>query len=168
MNARRAALLFAAGLLVASCSDKPAPSKPESQSESEAEAKETEEKPREDQVAEDCVAFLRATKTVPQTAADCAGCSGEAAEVLAFREVRIERISCSAESCALTVTLRAVFNPGPPGTISGGLTAWIPQEQRLQYLNGHPPEGDQVYRVKIIYKRTGAGWRAIEFDRADN
>jgi hypothetical protein len=163
MNARRAALLFAASLIFASCSEKPEPSK----SESEVEAKESEEKPREDQVAEDCVAFVRATKTVPETAADCPGCSGQGAEVLAFREMRMERISCSGQSCELTVTLRAVFNPAPAGTISGGLTAWIPQEQRLQYLNGHAPEGDQFYRVKIIYKRTGAAWRAIEFDRAD-
>jgi hypothetical protein len=47
------------------------------------------------------------------------------------------------------------------------LTAWISQEQRLQYLNGHPPQGDQLYRVKITYKRTAGAWRAIEFDKAD-
>jgi hypothetical protein len=60
-----------------------------------------------------------------------------------------------------------VFNSGPAGTITGGLTAWIPQEQRLQYSNGHAPEGEQVYRVKITYKRTEDTWRAIEFDKAD-
>lgn len=81
--------------------------------------------------------------------------------------MRVDRISCSDNNCDVVVTLRAAFNPGPAGTISGGLTAWIPQEQRLAYLNGHAPEGEQSYRVKITYKRTGDAWRAIEFDKAD-
>jgi hypothetical protein len=81
--------------------------------------------------------------------------------------MRMDRVSCSASSCEIAVTLRAAFNPAPAGTMTGGLTAWISQEQRLEYLNGHPPQGDQLYRVKIIYKRTGAAWRAIEFDKAD-
>jgi hypothetical protein len=81
--------------------------------------------------------------------------------------MRVDRISCSADTCEVAVTLRAVFNPAPAGTITGGLAGWISQEQRLQYLDGHPPEGEQVYRVKITYRRTGEGWRAIEFDKAD-
>ena len=162
MTARRAAVLFAASLLAVSCSEKPAPLEPRT----EVEKKENEEEPREDKVAEDCVAFLQATKVVSQApAADCPGCSGDGSQVLAFRQIQVDRISCSANSCEVTVTLRAVFNPGPAGTITGGLTAWIPQEQRLEYLNGHSPEGEQVYRVKIIYKRTGEAWRAIEFDK---
>ena len=162
MSARRAAVFIAASLLAVSCSEKPAPSEPRA----EVEKKENDEQPREDKIAEDCVAFLQATKVVPQTTADCPGCSGEGSQVLAFRQMQADPITCSANSCEVTVTLRAVFNPGPAGTITGGLTAWIPQEQRLQYLNGHSPEGEQVYRVKIIYKRTGEAWRAIEFDKA--
>ena len=164
MTARPAVLLFAASLIAASCSEKSAPLKPES----EVETKENDQQPREDEVAEDCVAFLRATKIVPPApGTDCPGCSANGAEVLAFRQMRMDRISCSANSCEVAVTLRAAFNPAPAGTITGGLTAWISQEQRLVYLHGHPPEGEQVYRVKIIYKRTGEAWRAIEFDKAD-
>lgn len=164
-----------ASLVIASCSEKPAPVTPEPQAQKkesenkEAQKEETEEQPHEDEIAEDCVAFLRATKILPKTApADCPGCSAEGTEVLAFRQMRMDRISCSPDTCEVAVTLRAVFNPAPAGTISGGLTGWISQEQRLQYLNGHPPEGEQVYRVKIIYRRTGEGWRAIEFDKADS
>jgi hypothetical protein len=165
-NARRAAILFAASLLTASCSEKPAPAK--SQPESEVQTKENDEQPRDDEVAEDCVAFLRATKVVPPAAgADCPGCSAKGAEMLAFRQIKVDRISCAPASCEITVTLRAAFNPAPAGTIAGGLTAWISPEQRQQYLDGHPPAGEQVYRVKIIYHRTGESWRAIEFDKAD-
>jgi hypothetical protein len=164
MSARRAAVYIAAGLFTVSCSEKPAPLEPQT----EVGEKENEEQPREDKIAEDCVTFLQATKVVPQApAADCPGCAGEGSQVLAFRQMQVDRMSCAANSCEITVTLQAVFNSGPAGTISGGLTGWIPQEQRLQYLNGHPPEGDQFYRVKIIYKRTGQAWRAIEFDKAD-
>lgn len=176
MSARCAAIVLAASLITGSCSEKPTPEKPKPEAEikaadkEEAEKEETDEQPHEDEIAEDCVAFLRATKLLPKTAAtDCPGCSAQGTEVLAFRQVRRDRISCSsADTCEVVVTLRAVFNPAPAGTISGGLTAWIPQEQRLQYLNGQPPEGEQVYRVKIIYRRTGEGWRAIEFDKAES
>ena len=174
ISARCAVILLAVGFITGSCSEKAAPvkSQPESRKEEAEKAKvekaETEEQPREEEIAEDCVAFLRATKIFPKTAAaDCPGCAAEGTEVLAFRQMRMDRISCSADTCEVAVTLRAVFNPAPAGTISGGLAAWISQEQRLEYLNGHPPEGEQVYRVKIIYRRTGEAWRAIEFDKAD-
>ena len=169
-----------ASFVIASCSEKPAPVKPQPEAEkNEAEKKEaakekgekeeTEEQPHEDEIAEDCVAFVRATKIPPKTAAaDCPGCSAEGTEILAFRQMRIDRISCAADTCEVVVTLRSVFNPAPAGTITGGLAGWISQEQRLQYLDGHPPEGEQVYRVKIIYRRTGEAWRVIEFDRADS
>jgi hypothetical protein len=65
------------------------------------------------------------------------------------------------------VTIRASFNPGAGERIAGGLTAWISPEQRSEYLSGRMPSGEQVYRVKITYKRRGEAWRAIEFDRAD-
>jgi hypothetical protein len=64
------------------------------------------------------------------------------------------------------VTLRAVFNPGSGEKFTGGLTAWIPPEQRSAYLSGHTPSGEQAYRVQMAYKRRGAAWRAVEFDRA--
>ena len=179
MSAGWAAILVAASLVTGSCSEKPAPIKPQPEAgKSEAEKKEvekdkagkeeTEEQPHEDEIAEDCVAFVRATKILPKSAAaDCPGCSAEGTEILAFRQMRIDRTSCSRDTCEIAVTLRAGFNPAPAGTITGGLAAWISPEQRLQYLDGHPPEGEQVYRVKIIYRRTGEEWRAIEFDRAD-
>src|SRR2546423_8668999 len=151
MSARCAAILLAITLVIGSCSEKPAPVKPQPEAEKKkAEKEEIEGQPREDEIAEDCLAFLRATRIFPKTAADCPGCSAEGTEVLAFRQMRMDQISCSPDNCEVVVTLRAVFNPAPVGTISGGLTAWIPQEQRLEYLNGHPPEGAQGYRVKII------------------
>ena len=163
MNARCVAVLFAASFIIASCWEKPAPSKPDA----EAEQKEKEERPDEDEIAQDCVAFVQATKVDPAKSTDCPGCSVERSPALTFRQMHLDRISCTDISCEATVTLRAVFNPTASGTISGGLTAWISPEQRQEFLNGHPPAGEQVYRVKIIYKRSGDGWRAIEFDRSD-
>ena len=159
MNARYAALFLLASVVIVSCS-KPRPESKRTDSESQ---------PREDEIAEDCLAFVRATKVVPaQTSgADCPGCSNEGAEVFTFQQMHTDRISCSAAACEVTVTLRASFNPGTGGRINGGLTAWIPPEQRQQYLNGAAPGGEQVYRVKIIYRRAGESWRAIEFDKAD-
>ena len=66
----------------------------------------------------------------------------------------------------MAVTIHAVFNPGSGETVTGGLTAWIPPEQRNAYLSGHTPSGEQVYHVHITYKRRGEAWRAVEFDRA--
>jgi hypothetical protein len=164
MNVRWSALILGAALVMASCSRKAEPAKAETH----VEETEDERQPPEDEIAQDCLAFVRATKILPQPAGgDCPGCSREGSEVLAFREMRMDRVSCSASSCEIAVTLRAAFNPAPAGTMTGGLTAWISQAQRLEYLNGRPPQGDQLYRVKIIYKRTGAAWRAIEFDKAD-
>ena len=163
MTFRWGVLIFAASFGFASCSEKSAPPKPESQSES----KEKESPPGEDEIAEDCVAFVQATKVNPANATDCPGCSTERPPALAFRQMHVDRISCTAISCQVTVTLRVVFNASASGAITGGLTAWISPEQRQEFLNGHPPSGEQVYRAKIIYKRTGETWRAIEFDRAD-
>ena len=159
MNARCAALVFATAIVIASCSQKP---------KTETESRENESQPREDEIAEDCVTFVRATKVVPaQTpGADCPGCS-EGAEVFTFRQMHTDQISCSTAACEATVTLQVSFNPETKGTIGGGLTAWIPPEERQEFLNGHAPAGEQVYRVKIVYKRTGEEWKAIEFDRAD-
>ena len=163
MNPRWAVRIFVAGFAIASCSEKSTPPK----SSSESENREKESQPDKDQIAEDCVAFVQATKVSPANSADCPACSVEQSPALAFREMHMDRISCTAIACEATVTLRAVFNEAAKGTISGGLTAWISAEHRQEFLNGHPPESEQVYRVKITYKRTGDAWRAIEFDRAD-
>ena len=85
---------------------------------------------------------------------------------MAFRHMKTDSVSCSGDTCTVLVTIRAVFKPGAGETIAGGLTAWIPQEQRSAYLRGETPLGEQVYRVQITYKRRGEGWRAVEFDRA--
>lgn len=171
MNLGCAVAAVLLGLLTASCSKKPAPQsalKIESQGQSR--ENEEEREPREDKIGEDCVAFVSATKIVPVQAnsADCPGCGVDGTEVLAFRAMQVDRVSCSETACDVAVTLRALFNPAPSGTINGGLTAWISEEQKAQYQRGQTPPGEQVYRVKIIYKRTGSGWRPIEFDRADS
>ena len=158
MTSRWAALVFAAGLVATSCSEKPR---------AESVSKENESQPREDEIAEDCVAFVRSTKVVPATP-ECAGCTGDSREALAFRQIKVDRISCVAAACEITVTLRAAFNPGPGGTISGGLAGWISPEQRQGFLSGHAPEGEQLYPVKITYHRQGEEWRPVEFDRADS
>jgi hypothetical protein len=164
MNVRWSALIFGAALVMASCSRKAEPAKAQTR----VEEKEDEREPHEDEVAQDCLAFVGATKVVAEAPrADCPGCSAEGSNLLAFRQMRMERISCSAEACQATVTLRVAFNSGRAGTISGGLTAWISPEQKAQYLSGQAPAGEQVYRVKITYKHTAKGWRAIEFDKAD-
>ncbi len=189
MNIRRVALVFIASVITASCSEKsdvdrskdsqpeterteraaPAKEGQTNQSDQATVKAENEPQPAEDEIAEDCVAFLRATKVGPAQPAsgDCVGCSAEGTEVLAFQQMQMNRISCSATACEVAVTIRASFNPGSGETIGGGLTAWIPAEQRSEYLRGHTPPGEQAYRVKIIYKRTGNAWRAIEFDKAN-
>ena len=94
------------------------------------------------------------------------GHSDKAAEMLAFRQMKTEQISCSGDSCTVLVTIRGSFNPGAGERIAGGLTAWISPEQRSAYLSGRPPAGEQAYRVQITYRRRGNVWRAVEFDRA--
>ena len=86
--------------------------------------------------------------------------------MLAFRQMKTDAVSCSGDTCNVVVTIRAVFNPGSGETLAGGLTAWIPPEQRSAYLSGRTPSGEQAYRVKITYKRRSKAWRAVEFDRA--
>jgi len=86
--------------------------------------------------------------------------------VLAFRHMKTDSVFCSGDTCTVLVTIRAVFNPGAGEAIAGGLTAWIPPEQRSAYLSGHTPSGERTYHVQITYKRRGEAWRAVEFDRA--
>src|SRR5882672_1890713 len=124
MNIRRAALIFVAGIITASCSEKPAPDREtdanmseaprEPVRESEAETGTDQLKPEEDKIGEDCVAFVRSTKVVPARAAsaDCPGCPAGGTDVLAFRHMKTDSVSCSDDTCTVLVTIRAVFNPG--------------------------------------------------------
>ncbi len=176
MDIRRAALILVVGIITASCSEKSAPDREKRSNTSEATREagpevakgEDELQPREDEIGEDCVAFVRSTKvvSVQKPTADCPACPAGGAEVLAFRQMTTERISCSGDTCTVLVTIRASFNPGAGERISGGLTAWISPEQRSAYLSGHTPSGEQAYRVQITYKHRGKAWRAVEFDRA--
>ena len=171
---RYAALIFVAGIIIASCSEKPAPDREKDRSEASRELvrkseMETEPlQPGEDKIGEDCVAFVRSTKVVPARAAraDCPECPAGGTDILAFRHMKTDSVSCSGDTCTVLVTIRAVFNPGAGETIAGGLTAWISPEQRSAYLSGHTPSGEQAYHVQIIYKRRGEAWWAVEFDRA--
>ena len=180
INIRRAALIFVAGIITASCSEKSAPNREKDANtseppremvrESEVETAEAgdEPQPDKDEIEEDCAAFVRSTKVVPARAAatDCPGCPAGGTAVLAFRGMKTDAVSCSGDTCTVVVTIRAMYNPGSGERITGGLTAWLPAEQRSAYLSGHTPPGEQAYRVQITYKRRGAAWRAVEFDRA--
>ena len=180
MKIRHVAAIVAAGIITA-CSEKLAPERdkdstaPESAHEATREPElesaehEDDSQPRKDKIGEDCVAFTRATKVISSQTptADCPACPAKSTEVFTFREMKTDRVSCSGDTCDVTVTVRASFNPGAGETITGGLTAWIPPEQRSEYLSGRTPSGEQAYRVKITYKRRGEAWRAVEFDRAD-
>ena len=157
-----------AGLLAVSCSDE-TKSEADSRTQSEMAEVENDDQPREDEIAEDCVGFVRATKVVPvQTPGpECADCAAVAAavEILAFREFHADKISCSGDTCEVAVTIRGAFNPAPAGTINGGLAAWFSQEQRAACLAGQPLAGEQIFPIKVIYKRQTKGWRAVEFDK---
>ena len=176
MKIRRAALIVVAGIITASCSEKSAPDRekhlttPEATREPRSQVAEGKDElqPREDEIGEDCVAFVRSTKVIPAQAptADCPGCPAAGAEVLAFRQIRMDRISRSGDTCIVLVTINVSFNPGAGERIAGGLTAWISPEHKTEYLSGRTPSGEQAYRVKITYKRRGEAWHAAEFDRA--
>jgi hypothetical protein len=131
------------------------------------EREEIESQPSADDIAEDCYAFVWLTKATLArgTSGDCPQCpsSEEAIHVLKFETAKVDRVSCTEEICEATVTIRASFNPSKGGTISGGLTGWIPPEQREQYSRGQTPPGEKVYHVNIIYKRKKGGWRAVDF-----
>ncbi|PYI92649.1 MAG: hypothetical protein DME97_10100 [Verrucomicrobia bacterium] len=175
LDIRRAALILVAGIITA-CSEKSAPDREKHSTTSEATGEprpevvkgEDELQPREDEIEEDCVAFVRATKIVPAQAptADCPGCPAAGAELLTFRQMKTDRISCLGDTCTVLATIVVSFNPGAGERIAGGLTAWISPEQRSAYLSGRMPSGEQAYRVQITYKRRGKAWRAVEFDRA--
>lgn len=128
--------------------------------------RESRSEPPTDQIGEDCVAFVRSTKTVAsggESSAACPECpTGQ--EVLKFDSIQVDEVSSNGTACEVSVTIRATFNPSKGGSnIGGGLTGWIPAPQRAEYLRGQTPTGQQTYKVKISYRRRGHGWRAAEF-----
>jgi hypothetical protein len=173
INIYRAALILVASIITASCSEKSPSDGEKDVNAPEASEMKTgqdgdESQPEKDEIEEDCAAFVSSTKAVPTRApaTNCAECPAGGTAVLAFRGVTTDAVSCSSDTCSAVVTIRAVYNPGSGERLAGGLTAWIPPEQRSAYLSGHTPSGEQVYRVKITYKLRGGAWRAVEFDRA--
>jgi hypothetical protein len=128
---------------------------------------ETEARPSQEEVGEDCVRFVHATRAVMNNAPNCPTCPGatNGADVFQFDGAQVDNVSCSEKSCDVAVTIRATFNPSKGGKIAGGLTAWIPVEQREAYEHGQTPAGQQSYRAKITYRRTSSGWQMAEFDR---
>jgi hypothetical protein len=178
VNIRRIAMFIFVSIITVSCSEKSAPDRKKITSQasgdlgrqpgSEKAKREGELRPNEDQIAEDCDAFVRSTKVVPARAVntDCPECPARGIDVLSFRHMKTDAVSCSGDTCNVVVTIFSVFNPGAGATMIGGLTAWIPPEQRSAYVSGQTPSGEQAYRVQITYKRRGTAWRAVEFDRA--
>src|SRR5947209_581691 len=121
MNNRRVILVLATGIIAASCSKK---SEHDRKQNSEAEERanpppverssvpqskvteaegESELQPAEDEIAQDCVAFLRSTRTVPANSptGDCPQCpsSTEGTEVLKFNDIRMDRVVRSEGTC---------------------------------------------------------------------
>lgn len=128
---------------------------------------EKETQPSADEIVEDCHAFTWLTKAMPAktTSADCPQCpsSAEGTEVLKFQGAKVDRVSCAGGTCEVAVSLHASFNPSKGGTITGGLTGWIPLEQREQYSRGQTPPGEQVYHLNITYRQEGERWRLVDF-----
>ena len=132
-----------------------------------AEGDESKSQPSPDDIVQDCYAFVWLTKATlaRKTSAECPQCpsNDDAIHVLKFEGAKVERVSCTEETCEVAVSIRASFNPSKGGTISGGLTGWIPPEQREQYSRSQTPPGEKVYHVKIIYRRKEGAWRPVEF-----
>ena len=131
---------------------------------------ENESRPADDEIAQDCVAFLRATKLVPpaDSPSECPGCASAstAVEAVTFQGFNLNHIACSESTCEVRVAIIGAFNPGT-GTVVDGLAGWISPEQRAAYLRGAAPSGSQSFAIKITYKRADAAWRAVEFERAE-
>jgi hypothetical protein len=168
--------LISLALLTAACSrksdsDRKDRSDKTSEKESEVanspEREENESQPPEDEIVEDCHALTWLTKAMPAktTSADCPQCpaSAEGTEVLKFQGAKVDRVSCVGGTCEVAASIHASFNPSKGGTITGGLTGWIPPEQRDQYSLGQTPPGEQVYHLKITYGREGERWRLVDF-----
>ncbi len=177
--------LAALSLQLASCSEKPTAAKSteseetkESASRGEKEEADADEKseseaaPEPEEIGEDCVGFLRATRSVltDGAATECPDCpqgSNTSHEVLKFETFEIDKVTTSEGSCEASVRIHAVFNPSAGGKIVGGLTGWISPEQKDSYAHGKTPAGRQIYKVKIIYRRPLGYWKPIEFTKGD-
>jgi hypothetical protein len=131
------------------------------------EREEKESQPPEDEIVEDCHAFTWLTKAMPARtpSADCPQCpsSAEATEVLKFQAAKVDSVSCVGGTCEVAVSVHASFNPSKGGIITGGLTGWIPLEQREQYSRGQTPPGEQVYHLNVTYRKEGEEWRLVDF-----
>jgi hypothetical protein len=131
------------------------------------EREETETQPSEDDIMDDCHAFAWLTKAMPAKtkSADCPQCpsGAEGTEVLNFQGAKVDRVSCAGGTCEVAVSLHASFNPSKGGTITGGLTGWIPLEQREQYSRGETPPGEHVYHLNITYRHEGDHWQLVDF-----
>ncbi len=171
-------LLVITGMIIASCSEKPAPAENRDAatpgapretaraSEIKTSGRGGEVPPSERRISEDCVALLRSTRAVStQANPDCPGCPVGGTEVLTVRQLKTDTVSCTGDTCTVLVTIRAAFNPGSGEKMAGGLTAWIPPEQREAWLRGETPAGEQTYRVQITYRFRDDAWTAVEFDR---
>ena len=134
---------------------------------SEVSEEETDERPDSGDIAEDCVAFLSATKAPSGKSSEsaCPTCptSDQGVEVLKFDELKIDRIALSGATCQVTARIFATFNPSKGGVITGGLLGWIPAEQREDYARGKAPTGQQTYKLNITYRRDANGWQPIDF-----
>src|SRR5439155_1579244 len=136
-----------AGIITASCSEKPAPDREKDSSEAsrelvrESEVKTEELQPGEDKIGEDCVAFVRSTKVVPARAAsaDCPGCRAGGTDLLAFRHMKTDSVSCSGDTCTVLVTIRALFHD------SGGRNTGSRHERNRRHdcRLADPPRTDQ-------------------------
>ncbi|MFN2475328.1 MAG: hypothetical protein ABR526_03185 [Chthoniobacterales bacterium] len=174
MHIDRALLIFVAGIVAVSCSQKSAPDREKLVAEGKRDSPDGTAEPQaarqpdERKIAEDCAALVRATKVVPAQGfnSDCPACPAGGSEALSFRQVKTDAVPCSSDACTVLVTIRAMFNPPAGETVAGGLTAWIPLEQRRAYPSGQLPPGEQQYRVQITYRRQAGAWRAIDFNRA--
>jgi hypothetical protein len=131
------------------------------------ERREQETQPSEDDIVEDCHAFTWLTKAMPAktTSADCPQCpsSAEGTEVFQFQGAKVDHVSCVGGTCEVAASIHASFNPSKGGTITGGLTGWIPLEQREQYSRGQTPPGQQVYHLNITYGKEEDRWRPVDF-----
>lgn len=177
--------LAALNLQLAACSEKPTTAKSAGSAdlkesgprgekeEADADGKpELEAAPEAEEIGEDCVGFLRATRSVPGNgeAGDCLNCPGGSTtspEVLKFETFDIDKISSSEAGCEVSVRIQGVFNPSNGGKIVGGLTGWISPEQKASYSQGKTPPGRQTYKVRIIYRRPEGYWKAIEFAKGN-
>ena len=178
MNIRRAAVIFVLGFLAASCSETAteisankteAPGQPVGASEAEPPpARAAPPPPSDGDIGRDCAAFVRSTRVVSaqRPSAGCPACPAASSDALTFHGAETKAVSCSGETCDVVVTIRASFVPGAGEAFAGGLTAWIPPEQRRAYLGGDIPSEEQTYRVRITYERRGESWQALKFDRA--